>query len=108
MKRFSLEEEQGKVTASPQKLFTACLQYIITNAMDWSKKGINIDGEYLSYLIFADDIVLLAHHPKEIEEMLTSLNEASKPIDLKTHVGKTKVMLNPLSVKGPIRIFKTF
>ena len=58
----------------------------------------------MSHLIFADDIVLLAHHPKEIEEMLTLLNEASKPIGLKMHVGKTKVMLNPLAVKEPIQV----
>ena len=93
-KRFSLEEVQGD-NISP-KLFTACLQYNIINAMDWSNKGINIDGEYLSHLIFADDIVLLAN------QMLTSLNEASKPIGLKMHVGKTKVMLSPLAVKEPI------
>ena len=86
------------------KLFTACLQHNIINAIDWTNKGINIDGEFLSHLIFADDIVLLAHHPKEIEQMLTSLNEASRPVGLKMHVGKTKVMLNPYAVHEPIRV----
>ena len=36
--------------------------------------------------------------------MLTSLNEASKPIGLEIHAGKTKVMLNPFAVKEPIRV----
>ena len=38
------------------KLFTACLQDAIINKINWEDKGINIDGEHLSHLIFADDI----------------------------------------------------
>ena len=37
------------------KLFTACLQDAIINKINWVDKGINIDGEHLSHLIFADD-----------------------------------------------------
>ena len=40
------------------KLFTACLQAAIINKINWEDKGINIDGEHLPHLIFADDIVL--------------------------------------------------
>ena len=46
------------------KLFTACLQDAIINKINWEGKGINIDGELLSHLIFADDIVLVAKYPE--------------------------------------------
>ena len=45
------------------KLFTACLHDAIINKIDWEEKGINIDGEHLSHLIFANDIILIAHTP---------------------------------------------
>ena len=46
------------------KLFTACLQDAIINKINWENKGINIDGEHLSHLIFADNIVMIAKSPE--------------------------------------------
>ena len=43
----------------------------------------HIDGEHLSHLIFADDIVLVAKYPEELESMLTDTHLASKPVGLK-------------------------
>ena len=43
------------------KLFTSCLQHAIINKINWENKGVRIDGEYLSNLIFADDIVFIAN-----------------------------------------------
>ena len=62
--------KQGDI--SP-KLFTACLQDAIINKINWEEKGINIDGRHLSHLIFADDIVLVAKSPGELESMLTDI-----------------------------------
>ena len=76
------------------KLFTAWLQDAIINKINWEDKGINIDGEHLSHLIFADDIVLVAKSPDELESMLTDINLASKPVGLIMNLSKTKVMLN--------------
>ena len=59
------------------KLFTACLQDAIINKINWEDKGINIDGEHLSHLIFADDIVLVAKSPEELESMLSDIHLAS-------------------------------
>ena len=47
------------------KPFTACLQDAVINKIDWEEKGVNIDGEHLSHLIFADDIALIAHSPQD-------------------------------------------
>ena len=44
-------------TSSP-KLFTACLEKVFRK-LNWSRRGILIDGEYLSHLRFADDIIIL-------------------------------------------------
>ena len=49
------------------KLFTACLQDAIINKINWEDKGINIDGEHLSHLNFADYIVLVAKSPEELK-----------------------------------------
>ena len=37
------------------KLFTACFQDASINEIKWEDNGINIDGENMSHLIFADD-----------------------------------------------------
>ena len=74
------------------KLFTSCLQYAIINKINWENKGVRIDGEYLSHLIF--DIVLIANSTSKLQEMLQDIHDISKPVGLKMHLGKTKVMCN--------------
>ena len=89
------------------KLFTACLQDAIINKINWEGKGINIDGEYLSHLIFADDIVLVAKSPEELESiMLTDIHLASKPVGLglSMNLSKTKVMLNETSITSTVTV----
>ena len=76
------------------KLFTACLPDAIFNQINWEDKGINTDTEHLSHLIFADDIVLVAKSPGELESMLTDIHLASKPVGLSMNLSKTTVMLN--------------
>ena len=64
--KISLERGARQGDNISPKLFTACLQDAIINEIDWEEKGINIDGEHLSHLIFADDIILIAHTPQEL------------------------------------------
>ena len=58
------------------------------------EKGINIDGEQLTDLRFADDVVLTTSSVKDMEHQLHSLNDESKQVGLQLHRGKTKFMTN--------------
>ena len=86
-------------------LFIACLQDAIINKINWEGKGLNIDGEHLSHLIFADDIVLVAKYPEELESMLTDIHLASKPVGLRMNLSKTKVMLNETAVTSTVTVY---
>ena len=61
------------------KPFTACLQEAIIKRIDLEGRGINMDGEYLSHLIFADDIILFTKSPEELTTLLTDIHTTSKP-----------------------------
>lgn len=60
--------------------------------MDWSQKGININGKYLSHLRFADDIVLISTDANEIRDMLVELKETSQEVGLEMNLQKTQIM----------------
>ena len=79
-------------TSSP-KLFTACLEKVFSN-LQWQQKGIKIDGEFLSHLRFADDIIVFANNIKQLQQMLIELNEASLKVGLSMNIKKTKIMHN--------------
>ena len=75
------------------KLFTATIQDVFKNAQ-LEDKGINIDGEKLSNLRFADDVALTTEEVRDMEHQLITVNEESLKIGLKIHKGKTKLMTN--------------
>ena len=77
-------------TSSP-KLFTACLEKVFQK-LNWSRRGILIDGEYLSHLRFADDIIIFTRNIAELHEMLQELNQASLEVGLSMNFKKTKIM----------------
>lgn len=79
-------------TLSP-KLFTLAVEDIFKQ-LEWSNKGININGKYLSNLRYADDVVITASSLEELIEMLEELNTASNKAGLKINETKTKVMFN--------------
>ena len=91
VKNSNLEGEPVRDITSP-KLFTPYLQHSIINKINWENKGVRIDGEYLSHIIFADDIVLIANSTSKLQEMLQDVHDTSKPVGLKMHVRKTKVI----------------
>lgn len=79
-------------TISP-KLFISALEEIFRK-MDWSEKGINIDGERLNHLRFADDIVLISNNLQDLQIMISDLNNHSKNVGLTMNKSKTKTMSN--------------
>ena len=76
------------------KLFTSCLQYASINKISWESKDIRIDGEYLSNLISADDIALIANSISKLQEMLQDIHSFSEPVGIRMYLGKTKLMHN--------------
>ncbi|MEG7521679.1 MAG: reverse transcriptase domain-containing protein, partial [Chromatiales bacterium] len=56
-------------------------------------RGLRIDGEYLSHLRFADDIIICANKPHELQQMLQELADKSENQGLKMNNSNTKVMM---------------
>ena len=57
-------------------------------------EGLNVDGEALTNLRFADEVALFNKTTKQMEKHLNSLNSESLHVGLKVHKGKTKYMTN--------------
>ncbi|KAK4328562.1 hypothetical protein Pmani_001038 [Petrolisthes manimaculis] len=55
-------------------------------------------------MIFADDIILIAKSPEEMEAMLTDIHRTSGSVGLSMHLGKTKVMLNDHATRSIISV----
>ncbi|CAF4877644.1 unnamed protein product [Pieris macdunnoughi] len=58
------------------------------------KKGIEINGQHLSNLRFADDIVIFSNSATQLQDMLNELVCASRSIDLEMNTSKTKIIAN--------------
>ena len=84
-------------------LFTACLEEVF-KLLDWEELGVRIDGEYLSNLRFADDIVLFSNNGDELQQMIEDLNRESVRVGLKMNMQKTKIMFNSLAREQEFRI----
>ena len=74
-------------------LFTATIKEVVKNFQQ-EENGINIDGEKLWDLRFADDVALTTEDVKDMEHLLNTVTEESLKTGLKTHEGKTKFMTN--------------
>ena len=74
------------------KLFTTIVEEVFKKA-DISE-GVNVDGENLTNLRFADDVALFNETTKQMEKHLNNLNSESLKVGLKIHKGKTKYMTN--------------
>jgi hypothetical protein len=72
--------------------------------LNWRGRGININGEYISHLRFADDIVIMAETLQDLQLMLNDLADSSARIGLRMNLDKTKVMFNEHVLPEPIAI----
>ncbi|HEG7136645.1 TPA: hypothetical protein SFG11_002777, partial [Staphylococcus aureus] len=84
-------------------LFTAVLEEVFKE-LEWEGKGIRINGEYISHLRFADDIVLFANNGEDLASRLQQLNMVGKKVGLRINLTKTKVMYNSFSEQVPITL----
>lgn len=75
------------------KLFSAVLENIFRKLF-WDQHGLNIDGQKLNHLRFADDIVLFEEQPGILEKMIQDLNKESEKVGLSMNVNKTKLLTN--------------
>lgn len=83
------------------KLFTAVLEEVFRQ-LDWENCGLSINGENLSHLRFADDLIILSSSSEGLQAMLNDLVKESAKVGLVMNTLKTKAMTN--SRQEPIRI----
>ena len=84
-------------------LFTSVLEDVF-KTLEWEEKGLRINGEYISHLRFADDIVLFGANGEELASRLQELNTAGRKIGLRINLSKTKVMYNSFAAQAPIKL----
>jgi hypothetical protein len=81
-------------------LFNAVLEAAFRQVRaKWQKKKfgieVSVSGEsYMQSLCFADDVLLLAATPGQLQEMLEDLKNAAQSVGLLIHPGKSKVLTN--------------
>jgi hypothetical protein len=75
------------------KLFTNVMEDM-SKTLNWKGRGININGEYILHLRFADDIIIMAGTMQDLQQMLNDLADSSVSIGLRMNLDKTKVMFN--------------
>ena len=75
------------------KLFTARMEEVFKKAE--ISEGVNVDGENLSNLRFADDVVLRNETTKQMGKHLNNLNSESLKVGLKIHKRKDKAHDKP-------------
>lgn len=90
---FAIERGVRQGDPISPKLFSAVLEMIFRK-MDWDNFGLNINGEKLNHLRFADDLILFAECPKILEKMLQQLSDESANAGLTINIAKTKLMSN--------------
>lgn len=92
-RQFPIERGVRQGDPISPKLFTAVLENIFRN-INWEKNGININGENLNHLRFADDLVLFSECPEKLQHMLQELSDQSAKAGLSMNTAKTKIMTN--------------
>lgn len=91
--KFKIERGLRQGDALSPKLFVTLLQSML-NKINWDNIGINIDGEKLNHLCFADDIVLITDNMPEAQTMMQNLCEAAERVGLEINISKTQYMTN--------------
>ena len=101
--RFPIQKgvRQGD-TISP-KIFNAGLEQVFRE-LSWDTKGLEVNGDRINNLRFADDIVLVSTNGDEMEEMLNELDTESLKLGLKMNMRKTEIMYNSFADEKEVKI----
>ena len=86
---------QGDTLSSA--MFTAALEEIFKRVN--TETGININGERLNNLRFADDVILFAESENELQILLNDLNTEGMKDGMRMNKKKTKIMCNETARK---------
>ena len=81
-------------TLSPV-MFTSAVEEIFKRVN--IETGLNINGETLNHLRFADDIILFAQSEEELKNLLEDLNREGRKDGMKMNKKKTKIMCNEMA-----------
>ena len=102
---FTLKRGVRQGDSMSPKPFISCLQTIF-DKLQWNDKqfGLQIGNEYLNNLRFADDIVLIAKNPQELQTMVNQLYSESHRIGLKMNKAKTKTMSSNIAQAPKIEV----
>ena len=90
-RNFNVEKgiKQGDPLSS--LIFISALEGVFRE-LEWKNKGLIINGEKISNLRFADDVVLISTDVEELNTMVSELNEKGKEAELEMNVKKCKIM----------------
>ena len=66
---------------------------MMKEAVEDLKQGIQVGGEYISSVRFADDKAIVADTAKGLQLLMTRLNEVTEEYGMKINIKKTKVMV---------------
>ena len=75
-------------------LFNILAEQVMRKALMGFAGGFRIGGKTISNLRYADDIVLLATTPEELQELVNRVESAAREYDMSINARKTKVMTN--------------
>lgn len=65
----------------------------INDLVDHLKGGVNIDDVTINILMYADDIVLLANSPAQLQDMINQLANYCRMWDFSINLSKSKIMI---------------
>ena len=73
-------------------LFNLYSEFLIEEALS-DREGLDINGENINNIRFADDTVLIAESKEDIQEMINELNQKCREYGMSLTAKKTKVMV---------------
>src|SRR5512133_1662397 len=75
-------------------LFNILAEQVMWKVLQGFAEGFRIGGNTISNLRYADDIVLVATSPEELQDLVSRVEKAAKECNMVINAAKTKVLTN--------------